>query len=142
MRFKLIKFIFLGKSLFWLLLTTFFGLLQLWLIFAYDYLTSQETLTYNSVLLNGSMIFFITAIVTTISVDFFLSKLKFSRFTETSLFVLFPVIIIISSIFLFCICLLKPDVVDIKLLGSCEAALIIATIIYAVTTKTLKFSCE
>lgn len=129
-----------GKGVSWVFLTAMFGLLQLWLILGHNLVVKENILTYNQVLLDGFLLFFITAIVSTISVDFFLSDLIFSRLIVGLLFVLYPIVIMIMCIGLFYISLDKSQVeLELNTIEAVQFTLITMTIIYAISTKTLKF---
>jgi hypothetical protein len=130
----------LGKGVSWMFLTTMFGLLQLWLILGHNLVVKEDILTYNQVLLDGFLLFFITAIVSTISVDFFLSDLVFSRIIVGLLFVLYPLVIMLMCVGLFYIGLDKsPIELELNTIEAVQFTLITMTIIYAISTKTLKF---
>lgn len=121
-------------------LTAMFGLLQLWLILGHNLVVKENILTYNQVLLDGFLLFFITAIVSTISVNFFLSDLIFSRVIVGLLFVLYPTVIMIMCIGLFYISHDKSQVeLELNTIEAVQLTLITMTVIYAISTKTLKF---
>lgn len=130
----------IGRGVLWMLLTALFGLLQLWLVIGYNSVVRHDILSYHDFIHQGFILFFISAVVTTISVDFFLSDLEFSRTIVGFLFVLFPLVVLLLSVGLFLICLDKKSTdLDLETIEALQLTLITMTVIYAITIKTLKF---
>ncbi|XLS30106.1 hypothetical protein ACJD0Z_04595 [Flavobacteriaceae bacterium M23B6Z8] len=130
----------IGKGFTWMILTILFGLLQLWLVLGRNLVVRKDILTYETIILDGVLLFFITAIVTTISVDYFHSNMNFSKRVVGFLFVLYPLLIILSSVSLFYMMLENSmDDLDFKTIESFQYALITMTVIYAISTKAFKF---
>jgi len=129
----------LSKGLVWTFLTVLFGLLQLWLILWYDFMVVDNIISYKDIFKEGFILFFISAVVSTISIDFFLSDLKFSRRTVGFFFVLFPLVILILSVTTFLICMIGNKEIKPNINIGLQASLMAMTCIYAIGIKALKF---
>ncbi|MBY4623947.1 hypothetical protein, partial [Vibrio parahaemolyticus] len=88
------------KSLSWLVLIAFFGLLQLWMLLGYEKINTNFQLDLKALTLDGVFLFFSTAIVTSMTVDYYFDRnLELSKLTSGFLFSLFPgVIVFLTSI--------------------------------------------
>ncbi len=130
----------IGRSVSWFALTSFFGLLQLWILLFSNAILKKPIISYNQLLTDGFILFFIIAIVSTITIDFLLSKLNFSKFIVAFLFILYPMIIVIISSIVFCIFFQKSKCeIDFNSLETIELTLLTMAIIYTLITKTLSF---
>lgn len=119
-------------------MSAFFGLLQIWLTIGASFIIRD--FSYDDFFLNGSLLFFVTAIVTSLATDYYLSKRPYPELLETAAFTLFPGIIIIVSVWLFGVCLGK-DSQEIYLpeLRSTEYAILFMTGVYALAVKFFGF---
>lgn len=128
------------KSLLWILLSIFFGMLQIWIVFGYENITSSKLLSNEKIILDGVLLFFITGIVSSIAIDFFLSKENYNRAIVGFLFVLYPFIVIITAVCIYCITINKVQrELNMDSLKSLHIVLIAMTIIYTVITKIMQF---
>jgi hypothetical protein len=70
----------LGKSFIWLVFTVFFGLqFPIGLVWLDSYLTTPQYFSFNSLLKNGTLMFFVMAVVASITVDYRLSTQTFGQ---------------------------------------------------------------
>jgi len=123
-----------------MILTIIFGLLQLWLVLGYNLVVIDNMISYEEIFLEGFLLFFITAIVSTITVDFFLSDIIFSRLIVGILFVLLPCIILFISVGVFCVIVSKSkSELDVQVIETLQLVLITMTVVYGISIKTLKF---
>jgi hypothetical protein len=136
---SLIHFISFIKSISWLGLTLFFGLLQVWLILLDSSLT-DKTFPFDKFIQEGFLLFFATAIVSSVTIDYLLLK-KVSHWNsfDAIMFIVFPFIIILLCVALFYISYHQPSEIKLKLLYSIERNILIATLIYGVIVKFFAF---
>jgi hypothetical protein len=128
------------KSLGWLLLTVGFGLLQLWLNITSSTIIKGVELNEGKILMDGVLLFFITALVTTITIDYYFAKLEYPKWAVGILFVLFPLLIILVSTWLYGMCFRKTySDININTLKGYEYSLFVMTALYALFAKTLQF---
>jgi hypothetical protein len=66
----------IGKSLTWLTFTWFFGLLPLWLVLLGTLMSENQIFPLEQFITSGALLFFVTAIVTSVTVDCFLFSTK------------------------------------------------------------------
>ncbi|RKZ67933.1 MAG: hypothetical protein DRR16_16875 [Candidatus Parabeggiatoa sp. nov. 3] len=82
----------LGKSLTWLAFTVFFGLLfPIGLVWLDSYLTTPQYFSFNSFFKNGTLMFFVMAVVASITVDYRLSTQTFGQIFGWIFIYLFPI---------------------------------------------------
>jgi len=93
----------LGKttwmSVKWSVLTIFFGLLQIWLILASNFINKYTHVSLEEIIMNSGLLFFSTAILASITIDYHLSKTHYS--SDVMTFYFFPFIIILFCVWLF-----------------------------------------
>jgi hypothetical protein len=135
----LIHLISFTKSISWLGLTLFFGLLQIWLIWLDSSLTGKP-FPWNKFIQDGSLLFFATAIVSSVTIDYLLLK-KVSHWGsfDVFMFVIFPSAIILLCVALFYISYLQPSEINNKLLYPIEQSILIVTLIYGAIVKFFAF---
>jgi len=139
----------LHKGAFWLIITLFFGLFQVWhtvIISALSNTNDFSGVFYNLLpdfCNDGILLLFSITIVTSITIDYHLSLSSFNDdLCKNALlifaFTWFPIIIITSSIWIFTTQPHLPENTAHILLNA-HVAIFIITCIYAFLTKTLKF---
>ncbi len=131
-----------GKSFFWLLVTTFFGLLQLWIIIGLSNLLKDYDISYSQILIDGPFLFFTSAMAASITTDYHFGENKISsNFFSGFLFVFFPVVILVTCIVLFVGCYGKHvGQIDINFLRNVEFALLFMTLVYALISKIIFYN--
>jgi len=102
----------LGKAITWTCMTALFGLLQVWLILATSFVLVGESLSTNfdKLFLDGALLFFSIAIVSSLTIDHHLSQRTFqSDLFDKFMFTFFPVMILIVCVWLFTTCFGKQE---------------------------------
>jgi uncharacterized membrane protein len=137
------------KSFLWFVLTLFFGLLQSWIVLGKSQVLSGMDITseFEALIMSGALLFFSTAIIASLTIDYFLlrGKIKHSKLMNSKLmmgfwFFLFPVIVFILCVSLFTMIHGKSaKTVDFELLTVLEFGILIATCIYAVIVKAVYY---
>lgn len=129
------------KSWSWVILTTVFGLLQLWLTLGSNLLVRTFNISYEKIFFDGVLLFFVTAVVSALVTDYYLSNLFYPRWATGILFGFFPSIIIVVSVWLFGICIGKEiQDIDLQVIKGLEYAVLFITLIYAVLFMTLIYT--
>ena len=130
------------SSCLWLVFTVFFGLLQLWLLLGYDQANSDFNLNTNKLILDGVLLFFCSALVASITIDYHFDKsMELPKWASGILFSFFPFIIIGLSIWLFTTSYTTPtEKIDFEFVTSINYVIVTMTAIYTVTTKSLTFN--
>jgi uncharacterized phage infection (PIP) family protein YhgE len=126
-----------GKSALWAIGTSVFGLLQIWLAFVYSFYVTNNHFQFEKFVADGSLLFFATAIVSSITIDYLLSmKTPCCKPYQIFLFILFPLLVLLCCVVLFYIPYDK-DIKDIEvgLLYSTQIGILIATFIYGLFVK-------
>jgi len=128
-----------SKSSFWFLLTLFFGLLQSWIILGEGYLVNNIPFDdeFENLFMNGALLFFSTAIISSLTLDYFLlRRVEYSKPVTGIMFVLFPTIVLILCISLFLIIHnLEPNSIKFDTVLNLELGLLTVTGIYAIIVK-------
>lgn len=130
------------SSCLWLMFTVFFGLLQLWLLLGYDQANSDFNLNTNKLILDGVLLFFCSALVASITIDYHFDKsMELPKWASGILFSFFPFIIIGLSIWLFTTSYTTPtEKIDFEFVTAINYVIVTMTAIYTVTTKSLTFN--
>jgi len=125
-----------GKAIYWLLLVTFLGLLQVWIII-FTHFILKETIGFEQLMLNGYFLFFSISLLSLFFTDQALSYKKVIRFKQREFagFIIFPMIIIIISVVLHIISFQYKGV-DTDRICSCHYAIYTMTFLFALTYKT------
>jgi len=130
----------IGKSFLWSILTAFFGLLQVWLIFWTSFLVIAVTFRIEELFMGGALLFFSTAIVSSLTVDYHLSTKSIPKLIAGFMFTFFPTFILISCVSLFTASYGKRlDEVNFVFIQDAEYAILFVTGIYAFVTKMITF---
>ncbi|EJL7016407.1 hypothetical protein NMT49_003342 [Vibrio cholerae] len=130
------------SSCLWLVFTVFFGLLQLWLLLGYDQANNDFNLNTNKLILDGVLLFFCSALVASITIDYHFDKsMELPKWASGILFSFFPFIIIGLSIWLFTTSYTTPtEKIDFDFIKEINYIIVTMTAIYTVTTKSLTFN--
>ena len=126
-----------GKSIFWAIGTLVFGLLQVWLVFGHNFIVKGNHFQFDKFVADGYLLFFATAIVSSITIDYLLSmKTPCCKPHQIFLFIVFPLLILLCCVALFYIPYGKEVTeIEIDLLCSTQIAILIATFIYGIVVK-------
>lgn len=123
-----------------MLLSAFCGLLQVWLQLATNAALQGSPPIMARIVLDGAFLFFSTTLVAALTLDYFFSKAAgYSKPVVGFLFVFFPAVILLASVWLFGLCFGKPDLVDLNIVAPLEYAVLTMTGVYAIVVKTLQF---
>lgn len=128
-------------SLVWLVLAFFFGLLQLWFLLTSQVVVPEIAIDYNQLLIGGTMLFFCSALVTSLSIDqFFAPERRYSMIVIGGLFALYPLVILLVTSFLFAFCFgKKPEELNMDFVRNLQITLLAMCALYAIVVKTLSF---
>ena len=131
------------KSSIWLFFTLFFGLFQIWLILAKSYVVISEVFPFEELVKDGVLLFFVTAMVSSITLDYILSKgpsLNWNWF-DVFMFVVYPFLIILICVSSFYV-VYGEDVenININLLWGIQQLILYFTLLYAFIVKIYAFS--
>jgi tetrahydromethanopterin S-methyltransferase subunit G len=127
-----------GKSVGWAIGTLFFGLLQLLLVLVYHAIVSTSNpFKFDEFVTDGSLLFFATAIVSSITIDYLLSmKTVCCKPYDILLFIVFPFLVLLCCVMLFSISYGRAiEDIDVGLLYSAQKGILIATFIYGIFVK-------
>lgn len=141
------------KAFSWVLLAYFFGLLQLWLIVLANFVLKNMNFNFNAYLLDGSILFFATAVTSTIVIDYYFDKgLSLPKVISGFLYGLVPFLCILFCVFLFAIFLSLRNVININGINQniadicyvneiryIEYALLATVSVYALISKYIQF---
>lgn len=131
---------FLGKSILWTICTGFFGLLQLVFVIGTYILTKDGNFPMDKILLDGSLLFFCTAVVAAVTTDHHLGSYKINRVLSFILYTLVPFIILVMAIGIFSNSLtISSEQLDKSMFLKSQVALILTTIAYSFCTKSMMF---
>lgn len=134
----------LGKGVLWAMFTLIFGLLQLWVVLANDYVLVKHGLDFNEILLSGTLLFFTSAVVSTICTDYYLGVTgDVNKLVGGIIYFIYPVVVLMLCIWLFSLnfSTQKGDV-DIEVIKNIQVCVIVMTAVYAIATKTMMFFQE
>lgn len=124
------------NSIIWTALTTLFGLLQLVVVFLISIFDSDRSFDVWKLAHDYSILFFCTALVSSIAIDFFCRKnRKYNLPYVGAIYVLFPIFILIGSVTLYCVGYLGAP--DDKAVLITQSILFVMTITYAYSTRLL-----
>lgn len=137
----LIKSVFL--SLIWNFLTIFLGLLQLWITVGISYIVTTQTYTISDALQEGSLLFFIMAVIAAITIDYHFVDIPIYPILKGLMFTFFPLIMGIIVIVLYVtLYIVDENLIDEEVVFVVQYTVIILTVIYAVIAKFLMFFYE
>ncbi|MBK5931291.1 hypothetical protein [Halochromatium salexigens] len=132
-----------GKSLYWSLLVALFGLLQLWLVFAYEGLTAQP-LGIERVMRDGVLLFFAVAVTIGLTLDFWFEAASDAQPTPMGLwivtaFVFYPLMILTLVVALAMALAINGAQLETSALTLITLTVTGMTTCYALMTKTYLF---
>ena len=133
------------KSISWLIVTGFWGLIQLWfgigsnLIFVHDNNHSFEQASW----LDSVLLFFSIGLVSSIVSDYYISENRYinSGHINKLLFIFFPMIILSICIFLFMMRYI-PELININIVRNIELIIFIIVFFYTLFAKTKLLESE
>jgi hypothetical protein len=130
------------KSLVWAIGTIVFGLLQMWIVWGHSIYVKTKVFPFEEFIINGSLLFFATAIIASVTIDYLLSR-KIMVFTllEGILFMVFPLVMIGFCVWLFSISYDETiKNVEFELIYSTEQIILFLTFLYGIFVKYHAFS--
>ena len=133
-----------GRGLLWTSCTLFFGLLQLWIVMGNGYLKENYTFPVVTLLIDGTLLFFASAVVASICTDYYLGKdhnlpILLSGF----IYFLYPAIILIVCIWLFSSSFnSNAGDLNIEFMRAVQLTVLSMTIFYGLITKSIMYFCE
>jgi hypothetical protein len=132
------------NSLIWILFTSFFGLIQVWFTIIVSYVRIDKIYSFSIALEDGSLLFFIMALVAAVTIDYFFSEEKGDyKKLETFVFFITPMVISLLSTGLYVsLYTSDKDKLDIENFSKIQIGVIILAIIYAFSAKFLMFFKE
>ncbi|MGB0385124.1 MAG: hypothetical protein ACPGWR_09900 [Ardenticatenaceae bacterium] len=128
-------------SLMWTLLTSLFGLTQVWVTIVVSYVRIDKSYSFWAAFQDGSLLFFVMALVTAITIDYnFSENLQIPQALRSLVFTVTPLIIGILSIGVY-VSLYTADEgqLDYESLANIQIIIIILTWLYALGAKFLIF---
>lgn len=136
------------KACIWLWVTITAGLLQLIGMTCTYYLVTDSYLDFNKIFLDGSLLFFSTALAISIAIDYkilFLSNNTNHPFLTWIIY--FPIVILVSSLFFSIFCFLSgmKEVsvnIDVLKLRNIELTIFCMTILYSIVAKIIFYDTE
>lgn len=140
-----------GKSILWFLFISLFSLLQLWVIMVMTTINiNLPSITSETILFSGSLLFFSTALVSSISIDYhFINQSQFfdeifsfwdKKFISEIIFGFFPFMVIILCLIMF-ITIYGKNSSQINLNNAhfLEHTIIVITTVYSIISKAFLF---
>ena len=128
----------LGLSFIWMLLTAFFGLFKILLDLLLSFI-SHKPFEFNSYFLEGILLWFITAIIAAVLIDFWMSTNNFNKLVVILLMGLFPLILFVTSIVTLYE-MNKEYIANIDNLITVQSALLFSTFLYVIIAKAIQFN--
>jgi hypothetical protein len=134
----------LGLGLLWSSIAAIFGLLQLAILWGRPHLLTQEKFDLVKIVLDGVLLFFATALVSSVTLDYyFTTQVRYSKLLEGLIVNLIPSGIILSAVWLYITTYGKAhEELLIDVLNRDQATLVIASVVYAWGIKALLFFNE
>ena len=134
----LVKKIFSGSL--WVFLTMSFGLMQIWFLIGSSYIVKDYQFNHDLFLLDGGLVFFSSALVSSITIDYHLySKNSYNKIIDAFMFYFFPMLIIITSVWLFSIIFQKNiSDVEIEVIKGLEYSIVTSSLIYSFACKIIE----
>lgn len=127
------------KAIVWCLLSLFFGLLQLWFVIGYSALDQTLTVDTNQIILDCGVVFFCTALVAGLALDFFAHNKK--KWTELGLigfaYAFYPALVAIIATLVYSVCYRGNP--DVTLIRNLQLVLISMSLLYAAGVKHYAF---
>lgn len=132
------------KGMVWTLLTAMFGLIPIWLTFGISIITKNRDYNFSQAVQDGSLLFFVMAITTAITVDYYFSKdIDISGWVNKIMFTMYPFVIGIVITYLYStLYLVSQSEIHVGIVSQIQYSLIGTTILYAMLAKSLMFFDE
>ncbi len=133
------------RAISWVLLTSFFSLIQVFFVFCVISLRKDSDLSLEELYRNGSLLFFSAGLVTNISIDYCFSRADFSlpKIAIGLVYGIFPVFVLIMTIFVYSAChFIDKNQIDMELLRKYQITILIVSLVQTVVGKTLMFFGE
>lgn len=132
------------KGMIWTLLTAMFGLIPVWLTFGISIITKNRDYSLSQAVQDGSLLFFVMAITTAITVDYYFSKdIDISGWVNKIMFTMYPFVIGIVITYLYStLYLVSQPEIHVGIVSQIQYLLIAATLLYATIAKYVMFLDE
>ena len=132
------------KSLIWLLLIVSSGLLQVWVLFGYEQIYTAFQVDVQGLILDGVFLFFSTAIVTSMTADYYFDKdLELPKWQSGVLFSLFPLVIVGLTLLLYWFTYTTDrNNIDLNFVLTANQVIISMSLLYCFISKVLMFGYE
>lgn len=129
------------NSLIWVLFTSFFGLIQVWFTIIMSYVRIDKSYSFSIALEDGSLLFFIMALVAAVTIDYSFSRIEaIPKQIETFIFFMTPMTISLLSTGLYVsLYTSDKDQLNIENFSDVQIVVIILAIIYAFSAKFIMF---
>jgi hypothetical protein len=134
-----------GKTIFWCFLTVLISLIQYWVLLFFSFLGNSQAISITAIISDCALIFFSTTIATSFAIDFFVfeknhaGKAKMTFQKIGLLYVLFPGVILVISILIYCYQYFSPKTqVHTNNLISAQIVICILSLIYAYYIKQIQ----
>jgi len=133
-----------GKGVLWTMFTVIFGLLQLWYVIANDFVITTYNLDFDKIIMDGTLLFFTSAVVSAICTDYYLGKkCELHKIAVSFIYFIFPLLVIMCCIWLFSLNFSSyKNYIDVKQITNIQISVIVMTVLYAVVTKAIMFFQE
>lgn len=131
------------KALIWLGFSTFFGLAQIFIVLVIAKMSNDYNFDTKKVFYDGTLLFFCSALVSAITIDFWFHKdIKIERPFE-GLLTFFSIILIGVIVIVYCTLILKaPESINYLFVRTLEIIIICSSLAYTAISKTLQFAYE
>ncbi len=123
----------------WCFLAVLIGLMQLWCVLGYVALAENKVFEYDKFVLDCSLVFFSTALVASLAVDFFSQNRKRVRSLGLIgvMFGLYPAVVVGLGILIYSVCFFGQAKVSI--VSNVELVMFTMSVVYALIVKCVDF---
>lgn len=131
-----------GKTVVWLLISSFYGLLPIGIIFLLKWFNPSITYSFSNIVDEGILIFFCIALSSSVTVDYLFNTKKFPKWLDFILYGFPWFLVFIASIVFsqMAINRFSTDLnLDVEKLIDLQFFIIILTLIYVIIVKTIVF---
>lgn len=131
----------LGASIAWTVMASGVGLTQLWITVGIYSLDKQSNYEFSATIRDGSLLFFIMAIITTIAIDYYFDQsTELPRWVDGIIFFIFPFItgIFVTTSYV-ALHFLESESINYDLVSTIQMIAIVMTIFYALLVKFISF---
>lgn len=129
------------NSITWTVLVTGLGLIQFWITIGVSYIVKTKTYSLSDALQEGTLLFFIMAITTAITIDYyFAEELDIPKWANSILFMYYPLTIaIFVTVIYVLLYVINQEELDKSAIAVSQYGVIASTIAYALIAKFIMF---